>query len=68
MIDRGRAQEETQRVCRRLLAAEENRQELIQRPVRNNYRKRRMCDLTADELVGIAHARFVEDRDRRDVA
>ena len=40
----------------------------MQRPVGNNYRKRRLCDLTSDDVVDIAHARFVDDRERRDIA
>ena len=52
----------------KLLAKEEDRIELLEGLVSHKYRKRHFSELSADDVVGIAHAFFVEERQRRDIA
>ena len=51
-----------------LLQQEENRQEPSERGLSHKYRRRRYCDLTANDLCGIAHAANVQKRFYRDIA
>ena len=37
-------------------------------PASHKYRKRRLCELAVDEVVGICHAFIVENRFRKDIA
>lgn len=52
---------------RKLLAKEEERIELQEGLASHKYRKRHFSELSADDVVAIAHAFFVEERQRRDI-
>ena len=53
---------------RRLLSAELDRREPAERGLSHKYRRRRHCELSADEIVNIAHAVNIQHRFHRDVA
>ena len=52
----------------KLLGREIERIEREEGLASRKYRKRRFCELAADEVVAIAHAFVVEERHRRDIA
>ena len=53
---------------KKLLAKEEERIELLEGLASHKYRKRHYNELSANDIVGIAHAYFVEHRQRKDIA
>jgi hypothetical protein len=57
-----------QRLHRRVLAKEEDRLEPDERGVSHKYRRRKLHELSSEEIVAIGHARLVEERARRDIA
>lgn len=50
------------------MAKEEATQEEVQRDFGDRYKRRRYCDLSATDLVGIRHAVCIQHRFYRDVA
>ena len=53
---------------RKLMEREENKIEPTERGVSHKYRRRKLHELDSCDLVGIVHARLVEERERRDIA
>ena len=51
-----------------LLAKEEERQEPHERGVSHKYRRRRFCELSIEDVVGISHAVHIQRRFYRDIA
>ena len=52
----------------RILAKEQDRLEPFERGISHKYRRRKLHELTLADIVGVAHARLIEERQRKDVA
>jgi hypothetical protein len=59
---------ERQRLHRRILANEEDRNEPSERGLSHKYRRRKLHELSAEDIVAIGHAKLVDERARRDIA
>ena len=68
VIDEHVGEARAEHIRRRILAMEEKELEPEERGVSHKYRRRKLHELNAADLVGIAHARLVEERQRRDIA
>ena len=53
---------------RKQIEREENEIEPTERGLSHKYRRKKLHELNSDDLVGIVHARLIEERRRRDIA
>ena len=52
----------------KILAMEEDRIEPTERGVSQKYRRRKLHELSVEELIEVAYARLIEERQRKDIA
>ena len=51
-----------------MLGKEEDYLEPFERGISHKYRRRKQHELSAEDIVGIVHARLIEERQRKDIA
>ena len=68
MIDEQHVDDIIKRKSAKILSKEEDRLEPLERGISHKYHRRKHHELSAADIVGIAHARLVEERQRKDVA